>query len=146
MEEERKQAQEWERRARRAIPEGRDGLAAQALRRGLGPASSAAAGDELGAGARAAAAVTDDPAGADLPREFAMREGSGTDTDVAEKLRALKRDMGLLAPAAAAEKPRALGSGEEVEVADAEILDADESESGDESGDISAEEVEEPKQ
>ena len=65
-----------------------------------------------------------------LTREFAMLEGSGTDTDVDEKLLALKRDMGLLAPAAAAEKPRALGAGE-VEVADAEILDEDEAESED---------------
>ncbi len=74
-----------------------------------------------------------------------MLEGSGTETDVDEKLLALKRDMGLLAPATAAEKPRALGAGE-VEVADAEILDEDEADSGDESGDSSVEVVEEPKQ
>ena len=95
--------------------------------------------------ALAAAEVTEDLEGDDLTREFAMLEGSGTETDVDEKLLALKRDMGLLAPAAAAEKPRALGAGE-VEVADAEILEADESESGDDSDDFSAEEVEEPKQ
>jgi len=95
--------------------------------------------------ALAAAEVTEDLEGDDLTREFAMLEGSGTDTDVDEKLLALKRDMGLLAPAAAAEKPRALGAGE-VEVADAEILEAEESESGDESDDLAAEEAEEPKQ
>lgn len=95
--------------------------------------------------ALAAAEVTEDLEGDDLTREFAMLEGSGTETDVDEKLLALKRDMGLLAPAAAAEKPRALGAGE-VEVADAEILDEDEADSGDESGDSSVEEVEEPKQ
>ncbi|MEK6254550.1 MAG: PspA/IM30 family protein [Gemmatimonadales bacterium] len=95
--------------------------------------------------ALAAAEVTEDLEGDDLTREFAMLEGSGTETDVDEKLLALKRDMGLLAPATAAEKPRALGAGE-VEVADAEILDEDEADSGDESGDSSVEEVEEPKQ
>jgi phage shock protein A len=95
--------------------------------------------------ALAAAEVTEDLEGDDLTREFAMLEGSGTETDVDEKLLALKRDMGLLAPAAAAEKPRALGAGE-VEVADAEILDEDEADSSDESGDSSVEEVEEPKQ
>ena len=95
--------------------------------------------------ALAAAEVTEDLEGDDLTREFAMLEGSGTETDVDEKLLALKRDMGLLAPAAAAEKPRALGAGE-VEVADAEILDEDEADSGDESGDSSVEEVEESKQ
>ena len=95
--------------------------------------------------ALAAAEVTEDLEGDDLTREFAMLEGSGTETDVDEKLLALKRDMGLLAPATAAEKPRALGAGE-VEVADAEILDEDEADSGDESGDSSVEVVEEPKQ
>lgn len=95
--------------------------------------------------ALAAAEVTEDLEGDDLTREFAMLEGSGNETDVDDKLLALKRDMGLLAPAAAAEKPRALGAGE-VEVADAEILDEDEADSGDESGDSSVEEVEEPKQ
>ena len=95
--------------------------------------------------ALAAAEVTEDLEGDDLTREFAMLEGSGTETDVDEKLLALKRDMGLLAPAAAAEKPRALGAGE-VEVADAEILDEDEADSGDESGDSSVEGVEELKQ
>ncbi len=80
--------------------------------------------------ALAAAEVTEDLEGDDLTREFAMLEGTGTETDVDEKLLALKRDMGLLAPAAAAEKPRALGAGE-VEVADAEILDEDEAESED---------------
>jgi hypothetical protein len=75
--------------------------------------------------ALAAAEVTEDLEGDDLSREFAMLEGSGAETDVDEKLLALKRDMGLIGPASSTEEPKALGAGE-VEVADAEILEDDE--------------------
>jgi phage shock protein A len=91
--------------------------------------------------ALAAAEVTEDLQGDDLSREFAMLESSGADTDVDEKLLALKRDMGLIGPASSAEEPKALGSGE-VEVADAEILDDDEPVEDAESDD----EVDGPKQ
>ena len=71
----------------------------------------------------------------------AVSEGSGAETDVDEKLLALKRDMGLIGPASSVEEPRALGAGE-VEVADAEILDEDDSESDD----AVVDEVDEPKE
>ncbi|MCK5489756.1 MAG: hypothetical protein KAI98_07195, partial [Gemmatimonadetes bacterium] len=89
--------------------------------------------------------------GDDLSREFAMLESTGADTNVDEKLLALKRDMGLIAPVAAAERPRALGSGE-VEVADAEILDEDEPDVDDAATDevatdeATTHEVDEPKE
>jgi len=77
--------------------------------------------------ALAAAEVTEELEGDDLTREFAMLEGSGADADVDAKLLALKRDMGLLAPAVDEEEPKALASGE-VEVAEAEVILEDESE------------------
>jgi phage shock protein A len=78
--------------------------------------------------ALAAAEVTEDLEGDDLTREFAQLESGGEDVNVDEKLLALKRDMGLLGPAPAAEEPKALGSGE-VPVTDAEILEEEDDES-----------------
>jgi hypothetical protein len=97
--------------------------------------------------ALAAAEVTEDLEGDDLTREFAMLESTGGETDVDEKLLALKRDMGLLGPATSTEEPRALGAGE-VEVADAEILDDDEPVADDEPAAAEAEvnEAEAPKE
>jgi len=89
--------------------------------------------------ALAAAEVTEDLEGDDLTREFAQLESGGEDVNVDEKLLALKRDMGLLGPASAAEEPKALGSGE-VPVADAEILEEEDDEST--AADVSADDTE----
>ena len=79
--------------------------------------------------ALAAAEVSEDLEGDQLAQQFLQLESVGEDGDVEEKLLALKRDMGLLAPAQADEKPRALGAGDMgVPVADAEILDEEEGE------------------
>jgi hypothetical protein len=80
--------------------------------------------------ALAAADVSEELEGDILEREFAQLE-TGGDVDVEERLLALKRDMGLLAPAAE-EGPKALEAGEaeegeaeevEAEEVEAEILD-----------------------
>ncbi len=94
--------------------------------------------------ALAAAEVTEDLAGDDLSREFALLESSGEDGDVDDKLLALKRDMGLLGPASAGEKPKALGFGGEVPVAEAEILEEDEEGAADEGDPAPAGEPDQP--
>jgi phage shock protein A len=68
--------------------------------------------------ALASAEVTEELQGDSLEAEFAMLEVGG-ESDVEDKLLALKRDMGLLA-APEAEKPRALEAGDPPEVAEAE--------------------------
>jgi hypothetical protein len=80
--------------------------------------------------ALASAEVTEDLTGDSLVREFALLEEGG-ETDVEDRLLALKRDMGLIA-AAEAEEPKALEAGDppevkeaEAELAEAEILEAE---------------------
>ncbi|MCL7927714.1 MAG: PspA/IM30 family protein [marine benthic group bacterium] len=68
--------------------------------------------------ALASAEVTEDLQGDSLEAEFAMLEVGG-ESDVEDKLLALKRDMGLLA-AAEPEEPKALEAGDPPEVAEAE--------------------------
>ncbi|MEE9208210.1 MAG: PspA/IM30 family protein [Gemmatimonadota bacterium] len=62
--------------------------------------------------ALAAAEVTEELQGDDLSREFTMLEAGG-DTDVEQRLIALKRDMGLLAAPEAEEETKALESGDD---------------------------------
>jgi phage shock protein A len=80
--------------------------------------------------ALASAEVTEDLTGDSLVREFALLEEGG-ETDVEDRLLALKRDMGLLA-AAEPDEPKALEAGDppevieaEAELAEAEILEAE---------------------
>ncbi|MEN8145642.1 MAG: PspA/IM30 family protein [Gemmatimonadota bacterium] len=61
--------------------------------------------------ALAAAEVTEELEGDDLSREFTMLEAGG-DTDVEDRLLALKRDMGLLAAPDEEEETKALESGD----------------------------------
>ncbi|MDT8436956.1 MAG: PspA/IM30 family protein [Gemmatimonadota bacterium] len=77
--------------------------------------------------ALAAAEVTEDLQGDNLEREFALLE-TGGETDVEDRLLALKRDMGIL-PAAGAEAPKALERGraaapsaEESRIVEAELV------------------------
>ncbi|MFO7586688.1 MAG: PspA/IM30 family protein [Gemmatimonadota bacterium] len=77
--------------------------------------------------ALAAAEVTEDLQGDSLEREFALLE-TGGEADVEERLLALKRDMGLLAPAEP-ETPKALEAGkserptaEESRIVEAELV------------------------
>jgi len=85
--------------------------------------------------ALAAAEVTEELAGDELVREFSLLEATGADTDVDEKLLALKRDMGLLGPATAPEEPKALGKGAEVRVQEAEIVEDDDEQGPADEGD-----------
>jgi phage shock protein A len=104
--------------------------------------------------ALAAAEVTEDLEGDDLSREFALLEGGGEEGDVEDKILALKRDMGLLGPASEPEEPKALGAGDEVEVAEVVIIeDAEDAEDAEDvadvaedAADIEATETEPPKE
>jgi phage shock protein A len=73
--------------------------------------------------ALASAEVTEDLTGDDLSREFSLLE-SDSDEDVEDRLLALKRDMGLLAPASSA-APKALEAGDDdLEVDDVDDVEA----------------------
>lgn len=72
--------------------------------------------------ALASAEVTEDLTGDDLTREFSLLE-SDSDEDVEDRLLALKRDMGLLAPGST-EAPKALEAADDAD-ADADAVDGE---------------------